>query len=72
MRSINQFAKVEGHESLMRDMSSHAILSTNENEYQAYRRSRDAIKRQSQEIQELKSDMQDIKEMLQALLKGKE
>lgn len=72
MRSINKFAKVEGHESLMRDMSSHAILSTNDDEYNAYKRSRDAVKRQSKEIQELKSEMQDIKEMLKALLKGKE
>lgn len=72
MRSINKFAKVEGHESLMRDMSSHAILSTNEEEYQAYRRSRDVVKRQSKEIEQLRSDMQDIKEMLSALLKGKE
>lgn len=72
MRSINQFAKVEGHESLMRDMSSHAILSTNDDEYQSYKRSRDAAKRQSKEIQELKTEMQDIKEMLRALLKGKE
>lgn len=72
MRSINQFAKVEGHESLKRDMSSHAILSTNEDEYQAYRRSRDALKRQSLEIKELKSEMQEMKEMLKALLKGKE
>lgn len=56
----------------MRDMSSHAIVSTDDREYEAYRRSRDVVKRQSKEIQELKSDMQDIKEMLSALLKGKE
>lgn len=71
MRSINQFSKVEGHESLVRDMSSHAILSTDDQAYEAYRRSRDTIKRQAQELKELKADVTEIKEMLSMLLKGK-
>jgi hypothetical protein len=71
MRSINQFSKVEGHESLVRDMSSHAILSTDDHAYEAYKRSRDTIKRQAQELKELKADVTEIKEMLSMLLKGK-
>ena len=71
MRRINQFAKVEGHESLVRDMSSHAILSTDDAEYEAYKRSRDVVKRQAQELKELKSDVAELKQMLGILLKGK-
>lgn len=71
MRSINQFAKVEGHESLVRDMSSHAILSTDDEAYEAYKRSRDIVKRQAQELKELKSDVAEMKQMLSILLKGK-
>lgn len=71
MRSINQFAKVEGHESLVRDMSSHAILSTDDQAYEAYKRNRDTVKRQAKELNQLKSDVAEIKEMLSMLLKGK-
>ena len=39
-RVIPQFAKVEGHESFVRDMSSHAIVSTNDDEFTAYQRKR--------------------------------
>lgn len=79
MRSINNFAKVEGHTSLIRDMSSHAILSTDDADFEAYKSRRDAQRKQKQmldqqnkEIQSLKSDMEDIKAMLVLLLKGKE
>jgi hypothetical protein len=72
------FAKVEGHESLIRDMSSKAIINTNDDDYEAYRRSREnskkqvaLIKSQMQEIECLKSDMQEIKQMLNLLIKGK-
>jgi hypothetical protein len=79
MRSvIPQFAKVEGHESLVRDMSSHAIVSTNDDEFSAYQRRRLAekkqkqiVEQQSQEIASLKSDIEEIKQMLSQVLRGK-
>lgn len=71
------YAKVQGHDSLVRDMSSHAILSTNDSDYEAYRRNREATKRQQdvikqqmQEIESLKTDMQEIKMMLTTLIRG--
>lgn len=70
MRSVNQFCKVEGHESLVRDMSSGAILSTDDEAYEAYRRNRDTIRRQAKELQELKNDVKEMKDMLSKLLKG--
>lgn len=60
-------------------MSSHAILSTDDADFEAYKSRRDAQRKQKQmldqqnkEIQSLKSDMEDIKAMLVLLLKGKE
>ena len=69
--------KVEGHESLVRDMTSRAIIDTNDEAYEAYRRNRENMKRQSEiivkqseEIKSLKSDIQEIKQMLSTLLRG--
>lgn len=75
---MNKFAKVEGHEALVRDMSSHAIISTSDSEFESYKRSRDNILRQrslinkqAEEISILKSEMAEIKQMLSTLIKGK-
>lgn len=80
MRSslTQQFAKVEGHDSLVRDMTSHAIISTNNDEYESYRRRNETAKKnasiitsQANQIQALKSEVEEIKEMLIQILKGK-
>jgi hypothetical protein len=80
MRSnvIPQFAKVEGHVSLTRDMSSNAIICNNDDEYQAYRRRNDIAKAQAKivleqtnQIESLKSEVEEIKQMLIQILKGK-
>lgn len=75
---MSQVVKVEGHESLVRDMSSHAIINTDDEAYEAYRRNRQNMKRQaevidqqSKEIKALKSDIQEIKDMLSTLIRGK-
>ena len=71
MRSLTQFAKVEGHSTLIRDMSSHAIISTDDNEFNAYKKKREAEKKrnsviedQQKEIQSLRNDMLEIKQLL--------
>lgn len=78
MRSLNKFAKVEGHTSLIRDMSSNAIVSTNDVEFKAYQTRREIEKRraqmiedQVQEIQNIKNDMLEIKQMLSQLISTK-
>lgn len=72
-----RLAKVQGHDSLVRDMSSHAIIAHDDIGYEAYRRSRESakkqqeiIKKQVQEIESLKNDMQEIKSMLSQLIRG--
>ena len=71
------FKKVEGHQSLVRDISSHAVISVSDNEYNEYKKRRDAQKRQlemvnqqAEEIKSLKNDMQEIKQLLKQLVKG--
>ena len=75
---MNKFLKVEGHDSLVRDMSSKAIIATNDTDYDAYKRSREkalrqhrTIAKQNEEIDSLKSEIQEIKEMISLLIKGK-
>jgi len=78
MRSINSFVKVEGHTSLVRDMSSNAIIATDDNEFNAYKKRREVEKRRVQlqdqqvsDIERLKNDMDQIKHMLSQLLNAK-
>lgn len=63
----------------MRDMSSHAIISTNDNEFAAYQKRREAEKRRASKIEQqveemecLKKEMSEIKQMLVQLLRTTE
>mgnify|MGYP003650193391 FL=1 len=67
--------KVEERKDLERDMSSSAIVNTNKNAYEmAKRRARDAQKERdnlrdvTREVNEIKCEMHDIKNMLTQLL----
>lgn len=77
MRGVN-YVKVQGQDGLVRDPESGAILSINNNEFDAYKAKRQKeierqklIDQQVQEINALKSDMLEIKQMLSILIKGK-
>jgi hypothetical protein len=67
--------KVEGHESLARDVRSKAIINTNTTEYQLYmsrirarERQGDAIRNTVKEINDLKKDIFEIKNLLKEVL----
>ena len=67
--------KVQDNKDLERDMSSSAIVNTNKNAYEiAKRRARDAQKERdnlrdvTREVNEIKCEMHDIKNMLMKLL----
>lgn len=71
--------QVEGNTSLVRDTESNAILNTNLSEYNEYIRNKtialekvSQADRQMQDINMLKQDMVEIKQMLSMLVKGKE
>ena len=68
--------KVEGHESLVRDISSNAIVNTSKNEYTIYMnriRNReqqgDQIRNTIKEINILKQELFEIKELLKQVIK---
>jgi hypothetical protein len=68
--------KVEGHESLARDLRSNAIVNTSKTEYQIYMnrvRSReqqgDQIRNTIKEINVLKQELFEIKSLLKEVLK---
>ena len=77
MRSVS-YLKVQDHNGLVRDNFSGAILAVDDNEYEVYRAKREVelarhrmIENQVKEINEIKSEMLEIKQMLSLLLKGK-
>ena len=75
---MDRLLKVEGNTSLVRDVSSNAILNTNVSDYSDYMKSKQValskkqqIEQQSQDINNLKQDVAEIKQMLEMLIKGK-
>ena len=67
--------KVEGYESLVRDVKSNAIVNTNRSEYQMYmarirarEKQGDAIRNTVKEINDLKKEMYEIKNLLKEVL----
>ena len=69
--------KVEGHEHLVRDVNSGAIVNTNVTEYQLYMkrvRSReqqgDQIRSAVKEINNLKAELREIKGLIKELVKN--
>ena len=59
-----KLAKVKDHPHLVKDMESKAVLNTNYAALVEYKRK----KQMEEEFNSLKSDVEDIKKMLQALL----
>ena len=70
-----EFLKVEGHNDLVRDTNTHAIVNTNRTAYLTAKRraadaqrQRDEIRNASREINNIKCEMHEIKSMLKTLL----
>lgn len=69
------YLKVKGEDALVRDTSTKAILNTNNKEYETYiarktaaKAQKDQLQQQAIEIQELKNNMSEIKQMLLTLI----
>ena len=76
---MGQLLKVEQNTSLVRDVSSNAILNNSTSDYQNYIKNKqialsktNELSRQAEQINNLKQDMAEIKQMLATLIKGKE
>ena len=70
-----RYLKVEGYSELVRDTNSHAIINTNKSAYvkavaraKAAAKDRDEIRSATREINNLKCEMHEIKDMLKKVL----
>ena len=70
-----KYLQVEGHDDLVRDTQSNAIINKSKSAYllakqraQNAQRQRDAIRNANREINNIKSEMHEIKSMLKTLL----
>ena len=70
-----KYLQVEGHDDLVRDTNSTAIINKNKGAYmlakkraESAQRERDAIRNASREINNIKCEMHEIKSMLKTLL----
>ena len=75
---MSNFLKVEGHASLVRDTATGAILNNNRTEYEEYldrKRKAEAreaeISQHSEDINNIKNELKDIKQLLQQLVSTK-
>ena len=72
---MSNYTRVEGHQDLVRDNVSGAIINRNRNAYEMAKkraadaqRQRDEIRSATREINTLKCEMHEIKDMLKTLL----
>jgi hypothetical protein len=72
---MTDFLKVIGHDGLVRDSSSGAIINTNRTEYEEYmvrmreaEQRENAISQHTVEINNIKNELQDIKSLILQLL----
>jgi hypothetical protein len=72
---MTTIVKIEGKDGLVRDISTSAIINTNRSEYQNYINRRDSvlskqrqIEEHSEEINNIKTELSDIKQMLLVLI----
>jgi hypothetical protein len=63
-----QFAKVEGHTTLVREESSQAIVNTDVESYRLVMRRREVMRTQRTEINTLKQEVTEIKVLLRNII----
>jgi hypothetical protein len=72
---MSDYIKVDGKDGLVRDMSTRAIINTNKSDYQNYlnrvagiKENQRQIEEHSQDINNIKTELSDIKQMLLMLI----
>ena len=60
--------KVENEETLRRDSTNSAILETDMNSLELYRRRREQVKQKDKEIQEMKEEIANLKDLVYSLI----
>ncbi len=67
-RSNGELYKVENEETLRRDSTNSAILETDMNSLELYRRRREQVKQKDKEIQEMREEIANLKDLVYSLI----
>ena len=67
-KSNGELYKVENEETLRRDSTNSAILETDMNSLELYRRRREQVKQKDKEIQEMKEEIANLKDLVHSLI----
>jgi len=67
-KTNGELYKVENEETLRRDSTNSAILETDMNSLELYRRRREIAKQKDNEIQEMKEEIANLKDLVQQLI----
>ena len=65
---MDNYIKVDGQPSLVRDRNSGAIININTTEFEKARLAKQAKKRQEQKLQDIENDVIEIKSLLRQLI----
>ena len=63
-----KYAKVEGNNSLIRDLNSNAVILTDENKVLSARQKKANRLKQKEEFEQMKQDVQNIKHLLNQIV----
>ena len=66
--SNGELYKVENEETLRRDSKNSAILETDMNSLELYRRRREQVKQKDKEIQEMREEIANLKDLVYSLI----
>ena len=67
-KSNGELYKVENEETLRRDSTNSAILETDLNSLELYRRRREQVKQKDKEIQEMREEIANLKDLVHSLI----
>ncbi len=67
-RSNGELYKVKNEETLRRDSTNSAILETDMNSLELYRRRREQVKQKDKEIQEMREEIANLKDLVYSLI----
>ena len=67
-KTNGELYKVENEETLRRDSTNSAILETDMNSLELYRRRREQVKQKDKEIQEMKEEIANLKDLVYSLI----
>ena len=67
-KSNGELYKVENEETLRRDSRNSAVLETDMNSLELYRRRREQVKQKDNEIQQMKEEIANLKDLVHSLI----